>query len=77
MKKLLFAALLLTGCSHITGAIPLTVANSDPAKGVWVFVESDNTSWTGIYRCFDPKTDDSKDHPSNDPQCFKASWGSR
>ncbi len=67
MKTLLVVTLLLSavGCSHVKTATTLTPANPDPNQGVWVFIDSDNSSLTGVYRC---KEADAK------PSCVKAAW---
>ena len=69
MKRMMFvvvATLFAAGCSHITGATTLTPANPEPSKGVWLFIESDSSSLTGIYRCHDAA--------DGAPICKKANW---
>jgi hypothetical protein len=40
---------------------------NDAKLGVWVFIESTNSSETGVYRCKDSET-------GGAPSCKKASW---
>jgi hypothetical protein len=64
MKRMIL--LLLCSCSHINGATTLTPSTTEPSKGVWVFIDSDNNSLTGVYRC--TETAEGK------PVCRKADW---
>lgn len=58
-------ASLLSGCASITAATTLSPANPDPKEGVWVFIDSNDSSKRGVYRC---KENGGK------PVCIKADW---
>lgn len=58
-----------SSCSHMVGATPLNPGGTDPNTGVWVFVQSDDSSRTGVYVCREEK------HPdATKPVCRRAAW---
>ena len=66
MRMSIFVALIaLTGCGTLVrSSFPLSPAVTDPKLGVWVFIEGNWKSDTGVYRCQDSET--------GEPVCKKA-----
>ena len=56
-------AILSTGCLATKGAVALTPQLTQDSKTLWIYLDTNKSGATGVYRCFDA---------NEGPSCLKA-----